>query len=199
MFFRKKLIKEDVLIINSNYYIRKEYSNNYYSWYLVSYFFNTEILEGSVELEREYQKQQKLKTMEKEIIGYKLVKPEYEKVAIEALQLYNKTAYDPFIIAGMISYYLPKIKELGIMDWFEPVYKEKEPIRVGEASIIFIKQIPYHHSKIEVNNVEYSLFELKTLLHLMKKGQIKFLNGGFEDKFTIDLPLLEKIITKLEE
>jgi hypothetical protein len=68
--------------------------------------------------------------MNKKIIGYKLIKPEYEKVAIEALKLPNKEAYNPFIIAGMISYYLPKIKELGIMDWFEPVYEEDKKLRI---------------------------------------------------------------------
>ena len=63
----------------------------------------------------------KEKTMDKKIIGYKLIKPEYEKIALKALGL--QSAREPFIIAGMLGYYVPKIKELGIMDWFEPVYE----------------------------------------------------------------------------
>jgi hypothetical protein len=47
--------------------------------------------------------------MEKKIIGYKLIKPEYKKTALKALGL--QSAYDPFIIAGMLGYYVPKIKE----------------------------------------------------------------------------------------
>ena len=60
-------------------------------------------------------------TMDKKIIGYKLIKPEYEKIALKALGL--QSAHKPFIIAGMLGYYVPKIKELGIMDWFEPLYE----------------------------------------------------------------------------
>lgn len=78
---------------------------------------------GFVEITFEQFKQYVLME-DRKIIGYKLVKPEYKKVVIEALKLSNKEAYEPFIIAGMISYYIPKIKELGIMDWFEPVYEE---------------------------------------------------------------------------
>lgn len=67
---------------------------------------------------------------EKTIIGYKLIKPEYESVVVKVLGL--SSVFSPnIIIAGMIGYYLPKIKELGILDWFEPVYKEEELI-VGE-------------------------------------------------------------------
>lgn len=64
----------------------------------------------------------KTKNMEREIIGYKLIKPEYQTLVVKALQL--NSVFEPnIIIAGMIGYYIPKIKELGIMDWFEPVYK----------------------------------------------------------------------------
>ncbi len=58
-----------------------------------------------------------------EIIGYELVKPEYKKVAQKALQITSD--YTPFIIAGAIGYYVPKIEELGIMGWFKPVYKKE--------------------------------------------------------------------------
>ena len=66
----------------------------------------------------------KEETMDKKIIGYKLISPEYEKVALKALVL--TSAHDPFIIAGMLSYYVPKLHDLGIMSWFEPVYKEEK-------------------------------------------------------------------------
>lgn len=66
---------------------------------------------------------------EKKIIGYKLVKPEYEKIVVKSLGL--SSVHTPnIIIAGMIGYYIPKIEELGIMDWFEPVYGEE--LKVGD-------------------------------------------------------------------
>lgn len=62
----------------------------------------------------------------KKLIGYKLIKPEYEKVVVSSLHLFS--VHKPnIIIAGMLGYYEPKIKELGIMDWFEPVYEEVIP------------------------------------------------------------------------
>lgn len=63
----------------------------------------------------------------RKIIGYNLVKTEYERVVTKALGLL-KTPYNPFIITDMIGYYLPKIKELGILDWFEPIYEPKKKV-----------------------------------------------------------------------
>jgi hypothetical protein len=73
----------------------------------------------------------------KNIIGYNLLEKGYEKVALKVLDMPNKTVYDPFIIFGAINYYLPKIKELGIMDWFEPVYEEEtKTFKVGNFGIV---------------------------------------------------------------
>lgn len=76
------------------------------------------------------------------IIGYKLIKPEYEKVAMRVLNLSNKTAYVPFIMREMLLYYVPKIKELGIIDWFEPIYEELKEQRLilgSKNDVIIIK------------------------------------------------------------
>lgn len=63
---------------------------------------------------------------EKTIIGYKLNHSEYKKVVVAALGL--NSVFEPnIIVAGMIGYYIPKIKELGIMDWFEPIYEKAYP------------------------------------------------------------------------
>lgn len=69
------------------------------------------------------------------IIGYNLIYPEYEKVALKALGM-PSYAYYPFIIIGSIGYYMPKIKDLGMESWFEPVYEQiKEEIMNTEKTI----------------------------------------------------------------
>lgn len=65
----------------------------------------------------------KEKQMKKQIIGYKLIKPEYEK---EALSIANISKFDFFQHDSLV-YKL--LKESGVLDlWFEPVYKEDKQI-----------------------------------------------------------------------
>ena len=65
---------------------------------------------------------------EKTITGYNLIDQKNQKVVVKALGL--SSIFNPLIISGSIGYYLPKIKELDIFDWFEPVYKDvkEEPM-----------------------------------------------------------------------
>ena len=67
----------------------------------------------------------KTNTMEKEIIGYKLIKPEYNDVALKIAnaQKWLNKQYINFDIKVDCKAYT-KLKEAGILDlWFEPVYK----------------------------------------------------------------------------
>lgn len=82
----------------------------------------------------------KQETMEKEIVGYKLVKPEYEEVALKITgmsnQHWNGFSTNKFLKTEewfCVDYekYVAKLKEAGVLDlWFEPVYEE-EP-KVGD-------------------------------------------------------------------
>ena len=80
-----------------------------------------------------YAKDFKLKTMKKEIIGYKLIKPEYANAAIEITGFYGDQE-------SFIEYmrkeanvkngsFVKNLKEAGVLDlWFEPVYQQEKQI-----------------------------------------------------------------------
>jgi hypothetical protein len=63
---------------------------------------------------------------EKQIIGYKLIKPEYA----EAVNLITQTSYSKKGLEEISSdYSIKKLKEAGVLDiWFEPVYKEEKQL-----------------------------------------------------------------------
>lgn len=70
----------------------------------------------------------KEKTMEKEILGYKLIKPEYEKATIKLLG-WNFTT--KLLINISEKGDIHRLKEAGVLDlWFEKVYKEE--FKVGD-------------------------------------------------------------------
>ena len=83
----------------------------------------------------------KNKTMEnKEIISYKLIKPEYEQFAYEiandglVVEFNKNELYNLSLARHTLS--IPLLKEAGVLDiWFEPVYKKEEPkeqiVRMG--------------------------------------------------------------------
>jgi hypothetical protein len=88
---------------------------------------------------------------------------------------------------------LPYFKKLGILnnkEWFEPVYEE-DKIEIGGYEVKFLNK-----NSCSINGVEYIKTHLETLRYLMNKGQIKSLNVGCSGQYTVDLPLLDKIIDK---
>jgi len=94
----------------------------------------------------------KEKQMKKQIVGYKLIKPEYEGALknIEPYwnkELFEKHGYNLAIGSGI--YY--KFKKAGVLDiWFEPVYEEKKQIikmyssNKGEFEIEIIEGKAYY-------------------------------------------------------
>ena len=122
--------------------------------------------------------------MEKEIVGYELRYPAHEKLVIRALNLPIKTAYKPFIISGMIGYYIPMIKELGIMDWFDPVYKEEKslPIINGYEGEIVLneKVVKYGCIRLPLENLS-GILDNKVLSRDRSVFSIK-LDSGVEIK-----------------
>lgn len=82
---------------------------------------------------------------EQELIGYNLKYPEREDVVRKALNYSSK--HTPFFIKGHIDGCYPKMcKDLGIWEWFEPVYKAKEPE---------LPNINGYSGKIEGNQIVY--------------------------------------------
>ena len=73
--------------------------------------------------------------MEKEIIGYKLIKPEYEGAAA-------KLIYNGDKIHGLVQVNSEWniLKEAGVLDlWFEPVFKEEKTFKVGDWFLFIVK------------------------------------------------------------
>lgn len=143
----------------------------------------------------------KEKTMEKEIIGYELKDPKNEKVALAALKCSNKTAYKPFIMADMLSYYVPKIKELGIMDWFEPVYKPEKslPKINGYDGKIEEDYVVYGCARLDK---EYFLDLINNILALNRskdKNNRKIHQITLDSGVTITIKELEQIKEYLDE
>lgn len=72
--------------------------------------------------------------MEKEIIGYKLIKPEYEQAALTLAKMGNNQSWLRNLesqgwIFSVNSINSDTFKEAGVLDlWFEPVYKKEEII-----------------------------------------------------------------------
>jgi hypothetical protein len=66
--------------------------------------------------------------MNKEIIGYKLVKPEYKEAILQIMKACNWSNY-PMLDSYESSGSILKLKEAGVLDlWFEPVYKEEKTL-----------------------------------------------------------------------
>ena len=76
--------------------------------------------------------------MEKEIIGYKLIKPEYEQAALTLAKMGSNQSWLRNLesqgwIFSVNSINSDTFKEAGVLDlWFEPVYKVEEQVKAGD-------------------------------------------------------------------
>lgn len=106
-------------------------------------------------------KERTMKKKEKEIIGYKLVKPEYEEAALaianKGLHILAGIKKEDLYRIGDYSKYsvsFPNLKDSGVLDlWFEPVYKEE--VKEFEFSPTFkvtIKDKKVYHGKEEITD-----------------------------------------------
>lgn len=102
------------------------YFNNAHEWCEKDWYVRNgwEVLEFS-QLDFEDDKE---KTMEKEVIGYKLVKQEYKEVAMKITNCSDEIVWDNNLksygyLFSQGSVHSDKLKEAGVLDlWFEPVY-----------------------------------------------------------------------------
>ena len=90
------------------------------------YFINSKTLITFEEFQQYVLKTEK--TMEKEVIGYKLVKQEYKEVAMKITNCSDEIVWDNNLkshgyLFSQGSVHSDKLKEAGVLDlWFEPVY-----------------------------------------------------------------------------
>lgn len=80
----------------------------------------------------------------KKIKGYKLIKPEYKKAAIEIVNLFvdwNKgRSFESTMSNNPDNYYIEKLTEAGVLDiWFEPVYEDEKIMLDNSKHEIVIK------------------------------------------------------------
>lgn len=97
--------------------------------------------------------------MEKKIIGYKLIKPEYEKAASKIIEPHVSICFDKtteYKIKKYISLIgfdttIKELKNAGVLDlWFEPVYFEEfkeETLSMGSFSLKVTKEGIFHKSE----------------------------------------------------
>lgn len=122
----------------------------------------------------------KQETMEKEIIGYKLIKPEYEGAAA-------KLIYNGDKIHGLVQVNSEWniLKEAGVLDlWFEPVFKEEKTFKVGDW-VSFYSEV---RSKIITSQIKdwtaHSYCKLKNGLepfkHLIRKATLEEIKNASE-------------------
>jgi hypothetical protein len=70
---------------------------------------------------------------------------------------------------------------------------KNKKIKIGDYEVEFPGL-----NRIIVNNVPYHLTDLREIVTLMSKGQIKSLNVGCSGQYKVDLDLINKIIVKLQ-
>jgi hypothetical protein len=74
-------------------------------------------------------------TMEKKIIGYKLIKPEYETAAIKITDFSDEGpgSFSVFMLTAGKQGFANNLEKAGVLDlWFEPIYEEKYVPKKGD-------------------------------------------------------------------
>lgn len=112
--------------------------------------------------------------MEKEIIGYKLIKPEYKEAAekIVGNPVYRGEEYD-YSLSSAIT----KLEEAGVLSlWFEPIYKEERKVYtlgINETFEIVVKNKRAYYGPEDVT------LTLKEFQELFKFGQGEHKIGNY--------------------
>lgn len=105
---------------------------------------------------------------EKEIIGYKLIKPEYKKAA-EKIMDTNFPSNNSLLVSVVSC--INNLKKAGVLDlWFEPVYKTKEKIvSVGGKFDVTIKDGKVFHKNDDITEFVKNVVKI----------QIDYTFGGY--------------------
>lgn len=124
----------------------------------------------------------KTTNMEKKIIGYKLIKPEYENAALNLCRVSNFSSHKDYdFVFGSINY--NKLKEAGVLDlWFEPVYEPLETKYTmgsnGNTFELIVKDGKCFHKQEDITNY------LRDVQEFARRLPTKF--GNYDFKLDID-------------
>ena len=96
----------------------------------------------------------KEETMEKQIIGYKLIKPEYKKAYLRIAGIAETGCSTPgcdFAKDGIVHH---NVKEAGVLDlWFQPVYKNSEKsIKMGDSFYLKVTSKGIYHNSENITD-----------------------------------------------
>ncbi len=109
----------------------------------------------------------------KELIGYKLIKPEYQEAACKIAGTKDLKLLDSGISIGARSHAKIKLEEAGVLDlWFEKVYKQEE-FKIGDwVSFYSETNKKLHTAKIRKLGSSYHYLSDGTepFVHLLRKA-----------------------------
>ena len=109
----------------------------------------------------------KEESIEKEIVGYKLIKPEYRKAAEKIGNFVNFEVFERYthIVPNSIGGFqkvAKKLAEAGVLDlWFEPVYETEKKVIVLSNS----KSVIVNKDSAEVENTIIKITSIQNLLN----------------------------------
>jgi len=109
----------------------------------------------------------------KEIIGYKLIKPEYLKAAcqIAKLDIHTKEDLEELIRNNLPnSYTVDYLKVAGVLDlWFEPVYKKEEKVISMGSFNLTVKQEGIFSDNEDITSYVRDVYETFKNFHYERK------------------------------
>ena len=110
---------------------------------------------------QEFLKQIKETKMEKQIIGYKLIKPEFKDAYFAIATVTSLGCATPNADFGINSLAYNCIKEAGVLDlWFAPVYKKVEKvIKMGDAFALRVNSEGIFHGTENITDYVKSIYE----------------------------------------
>lgn len=110
----------------------------------------------------------------KELLGYKLIKPEYEEAACKIVGTKDLKLLASGISIGARSHAKIKLEEAGVLDlWFEKVFKEEEQYKIGDwVSFYSETNKKLHTAKIRKLGSSYHYLSDGTepFVHLLRKA-----------------------------
>jgi hypothetical protein len=138
----------------------------------------------------------------KEIIGYRLAKPEYEAAAAGICGYGRKMAKvtDPLYSQYDLNFLLDSddrrsIEKAGVLNlWFEPVYKEKAPtIKIGDYTGIVDKTVEW----FIIEGVSYSKSFIEGLIEALSKKHMHSINVGCNGQIKLTKKELQNILNQM--
>lgn len=105
-----------------------------------------------------------------EIIGYKLIKPEYKEAISKIVGECISTPFDEYINVETFPIAIMKLEKAGVLDlWFKPVYEIKEKfITVGNFSVKITQNGIFHKDENITSFVEEMMEHLHSLTNISK-------------------------------